>query len=891
MAIDRHGRIEPRDLGEEMRSSYLDYAMSVIVGRALPDVRDGLKPVHRRVLFAMHDRGLQPDRGYVKSANIVGTVMGEYHPHGDSAIYDALVRLAQDFNSRYPTVDGQGNFGSQEFSAAAMRYTEARLSKYATEMLRDIDEDTVDTTATYDDRRREPTVLPARVPNLLVNGSSGIAVGMATNIPPHNLGEVIDACVAMIDDPTIDVDGLMKYVKAPDFPTAGQIVGMSGVREAYRTGRGRVVVRGLAHNEPLKHGRNAIVFTELPYQVNKSEMLRKMAELANAGVLKEIADLRDESGRDGIRVVIELRRDAVPKVVLNKLYKHTQAQTTFGVNAIALVGGVPRTLSLHDFIRHYLDHQRDVIRRRTRFRLERAETRAHVLEGLLVAMKDIDAVIVLIRRAADPDEARAGLVSEFDLTELQARAILDLRLQRLTQLEAGKIQAEYEELQAEIAELRAILGDEARVYQVIRDELGEMRGKYADARRTEVIPAEGEIDLEDLIAEEEMVISITAGGYIKRLPVTTYRAQHRGGKGLRGARLKDEDRVDHLFIASTHDFLLFFTNQGRVYRQKVHEIPQAARDARGRHIANVLALLPDEEIRQVFSTRNYGEGRYLVLATKSGMVKKTEFAAYNTVLKETGIIAIRLSDGDELVGAQLTDGNADLLIVSARGQAARFTEQKVRATGRSTQGVRAMTLRAGDRVLAVVVADDDHDLLVVTGLGYGKRTAITAYPRKGRPTRGVRTIKVSDKKGELITARIVRTGQQLLLISKLGQVIRIEVDAVKRMGRSTEGVRLMNMAADDLVVAAAPVDEDDEPTGEDAEIIDGEIVVADDENAGEANIAIDIEIDGTNADDGHNPYNTSTNDAGTDDTDSTSTEADPDNPDNPDAGSDEVDEE
>ncbi len=815
MAIDRHGRIEPRELGEEMRSSYLDYAMSVIVGRALPDVRDGLKPVHRRVLFAMHDRGLQPDRGYVKCANIVGTVMGEYHPHGDSAIYDALVRLAQDFNSRYPTVDGQGNFGSQEFSAAAMRYTEARLSRFATEMLRDIDEDTVDTIATYDDRRREPTVLPARVPNLLVNGSSGIAVGMATNIPPHNLGEVVDACIAMIDQPDVTVDDLMQHVKGPDFPTAGLIVGMSGIRDAYRTGRGRVVVRGRAHNEPLKHGRNAIVFTELPYQVNKSEMLRKMAQLANDGVLKEIADLRDESGRDGIRVVIELRRDAIPKVILNKIYKHTAAQTTFGVNAIALVGGVPRTLGLRDIIRYYLDHQREVITRRSRFRLNRAETRAHVLEGLLIALRDIDAVIALIRAAADPDDARTGLMSTFDLSELQARAILDLRLQRLTQLEGGKIEAEYAQLQAEIAELRAILGDEARVYRVIREELLEVRGRYADDRRTEIVPAEGEIDIEDLIAEEEMVVSITGGGYIKRLPVTTYRAQRRGGKGLRGAKLKDEDRVDHLFIASTHDFLLFFTNQGRVYRQKVHEIPQAARDARGRHIANVLALLPDEEIRQVCSTRDYAEGRYLVLATRDGVVKKTEFSAYNTVLKETGLIAIRLTDGDELVGVQLTDGEADLLIVSARGQAARFAESQVRATARDTQGVRAMNLDKGDRVLAVAAADDETDLLVVTGNGYGKRTPVADYPRKGRPTKGVRTIKVSDRKGELITARVVRAGQQMLLVSMLGKVIRIEVDSVRRMGRSTEGVRLMDVGDQDQIMAVAPVDEQDDVSTDD----------------------------------------------------------------------------
>ena len=814
MAIDRHGRIEPRELGEEMRSSYLDYAMSVIVGRALPDVRDGLKPVHRRVLFAMHDMGLQPDRPYVKSANIVGRVMGEYHPHGDASIYDTLVRLAQDFNSRYPMVDGQGNFGSSEFAAAAMRYTEARLARIAVEMLRDIDEDTVDTTPTYDDRRREPLVLPARVPNLLINGSSGIAVGMATNIPPHNVGEVIDAVVAMIDRPEATVEELMQHVKGPDFPTAGLIVGTTGIKDAYRTGRGRVVVRGRAHNEPLKHGRNAIVFTELPYQVNKSELLKKMAELANERVIPEIADLRDESGRDGLRVVVELRRDAVPKVVLNKLYKHTAAQSTFGVNAIALVDGVPRTLGLRDMIRHYLDHQREVITRRSRYRLERAETRAHILEGLLIALRDIDAVIQLIRQSADPEAARNGLMNTFGLTELQARAILDLRLQRLTQLEAGKIQAEYDDLQKQIAELRAILGDEARVYQVIREEILEIRGRYADERRTEIIPAEGEIDLEDLIAEEEMVISITNSGYIKRLPVSTYRAQRRGGKGLRGARLKDEDRVDHLFIASTHDFLLFFTNQGRVYRQKVHEIPQGARDARGRHIANVLAMLPGEDVRQVFATRDYREGRYLVLATRGGMVKKTEFKSYDTVLKEAGIIAIRVQDGDELVGVQLTDGDADLLIVSARGQAARFHEGEVRATARDTMGVRAMSLDAGDRVLAMCVAHDDEDLLVVTGNGYGKRTQMSEYPRKGRPTKGVRTIKVSDRKGELVTAQPVRENQELLLISLQGQVIRIEVDQIRRMGRSTEGVRLMVVGDDDQVSGVAPVDEPDQAPGE-----------------------------------------------------------------------------
>jgi DNA gyrase subunit A len=824
MAIDRHGRIEPRELEREMSSSYLEYAMSVIVGRALPDVRDGLKPVHRRVLYAMHDMGLQPERPYVKSANIVGRVMGEFHPHGDSAIYDTLVRLAQDFASRYPLVDGQGNFGSSEFSAAAMRYTEARLSRLATEMLRDIDEDTVDDTPTYDDRRTEPVVLPSRVPNLLINGSSGIAVGMATNIPPHNLGEVIDAVVATIDNPAIEVEALMRHVKAPDFPTGGIIVGRAGVVEAYRTGRGRVIVRGRAHNEPLKHGRNAIVFTELPYQVNKAELIRKMADLANDKVIAEIADLRDESGRDGVRVVIELRRDAVPVVVLNKLYKHTAVQSTFGVNAIALVDGVPRTLGLKDMLRHYLAHQKEVVTRRSRYRLARAEARAHILEGLLKALENLDEVIALIRGAADPETARSGLMTRFELSELQARAILDLRLQRLTQLEAGKIEAEYGELQERIAELRAILGDEARVYALIREELLEIRGRFADERRTEVVPGEGDIDLEDLIAEEEMVISISNGGYVKRLPVSTYRSQGRGGKGLRGVRLKDEDYIEHLFIASTHHYLLFFTNTGKVYRQKVHELPQGSRDSRGRHIANVLALREGEEVRAVFATRDYTEGKYLTLATRDGMVKKTEMRKYDTILREAGLIAIQLQDDDELVGVQLTDGDEDLLVVSARGQAARFHEGKVRPMSRDTRGVRAMTLDKGDRVLALCVARDDEDLLVVTGNGYGKRTPMSDYPRKGRPTKGVRTLKVTDRKGELITARPVREGQELLLISQMGQVIRIEVDSIRRTGRSTEGVRVMNMSEDDLVCGVASVveaeavlegddDEDESATG------------------------------------------------------------------------------
>jgi DNA gyrase subunit A len=805
-SIDRLGRVEPLELEHEMRTSYLDYAMSVIVGRALPDVRDGLKPVHRRVLFAMHDRGLQPNRAYVKSANIVGTVMGEYHPHGDAAIYDTLVRLAQEFASRYPLVDGQGNFGSSEFAAAAMRYTEARLASIATEMLRDIDEETVDFAPTYDDRRTEPTVLPARVPNLLINGSSGIAVGMATNIPPHNVGEIIDATVALIDNPEASVDDLMTLVIAPDFPTGGMIVGRSGVVDAYRTGRGRVVVRGRAHNEPLKHGRNAVVFTELPYQVNKAELVRKMAELANDKVLPEIADLRDESGRDGLRVVVELRRDAIPEVALNKIYKHTQAQTTFGVNAIALVDGVPRTLSLREMLRHYLDHQREVITRRSRYRLRRAEARAHILEGLLIALGRIDEVIALIRAAADPDEAREGLMTQFDLSEVQARAILDMRLQRLTQLEADKVRAEHDELQAEIAELRAILGDEARIYAVIREELLEIRERYADERRTELVPGEGDIDLEDLIAEEEMVISVTRSGYLKRLPATTYRAQRRGGKGLRGTKLKDEeDYVEHLFIASTHDYLLFFTDQGRVYRQKVHQLPQGSRDSRGRHVANVLNLEKDEEIRAIFATRDYSEGRYLVLATRSGLIKKSEFGDYNTIFKDKGLIAIKLTDDDEVIGAELTDGERDLVMVSAKGLTVRFDESGAKPQSRNTQGVRGIKLTAGDRALAMFAAGDDEDLMVVTANGFGKRTPLSDYRAKSRGIQGVQTIKLSDRKGQLVTARPVRDGQQMLLISQRGQVIRIDTSDVKRMGRATEGVTLMNLEEGDEVAAVAAV--------------------------------------------------------------------------------------
>src|SRR5829696_1640304 len=635
------GNIEPRGLEEEMRSSYLDYAMSVIVGRALPDVRDGLKPVHRRVLFAMNESGLQPNRPYAKCARIVGEVMGKYHPHGDSAIYDTLVRLAQDFSMRNPLVDGQGNFGSvDDDPAAAMRYTEARLAPLAREMLRDLEADTVDFQPNYDGQNREPVVLPARFPNLLVNGASGIAVGMATNIPPHNLRETIAATIAYIDDPDIDTAGLMQHLKGPDFPTGGVILGLTGIRDAYETGRGRVRVQARAHSEDIGHGKEAIIVTELPFMVKKGGdggLIKKIADLVGEKKLTEISDLRDESDRKGMRIVIELKRGVIPKVVLNKLYKHTAMQTTFGVNMVALVDNVPKTLSLREIIGHYVDHQREVIVRRTKFELRKAEDRAHILEGLLIALANLDEVIAMIRASADPESARTGLVNRFELTERQAEAILQLTLRRLTALEADKIKQEHADLRERIAELRAILGDEARVMAIIREELQEISDAYGDERRTQISHAEGEIDIEDLIADQQMVITITNSGYAKSLPLATYRQQRRGGVGVTGMDMKDGDWIEHLFVTSTHDFLLFFTNRGKVYRLKVYELPEASRTAKGRALVNLLPLREGERVQSVLSTRDFGEAPYLVFATRKGMVKKTEFLAYNTPIKADGI--------------------------------------------------------------------------------------------------------------------------------------------------------------------------------------------------------------------------------------------------------------
>ncbi|HEX5260740.1 MAG TPA: DNA gyrase subunit A [Gaiellales bacterium] len=816
------GRVEQRELAEEMRASYLDYAMSVIVGRALPDVRDGLKPVHRRVLFAMSERGLQPGRPYAKCAAVVGDVLGKYHPHSDTAAYDTLVRMAQWFSLRHPLVDGQGNFGNQDgYSAAAMRYTECRLARLATEMLRDIDANTVDFIPNYDGRHREPLVLPSRFPNLLVNGSAGIAVGMATNIPPHNLVETIDACIELIDNPAATLDDLMRHVKGPDFPTGATVMGLSGIREAYETGRGRVVMRARVHTEELKGGRSAIIVTEMPYQVKRDGddgVIRKIADLVESKVLREVSDVNNHSDRNGTRIVIELKRDAVPKVVLNKLFKHTPLQTTFGVNMVALVDGVnPRTLSLKQVLVHYLDHQKEVVTRRTKDELDRAERRAHVLQGYLIALDHLDEVIALIRAADDTETARAGLMEQFGLSEIQAQAILDMRLRALTGLERKRVKDEHDDLMERIAELREILADEAKLMALIREELLEVKEQHGDARRTEILPAEGEIDLEQLIAEEDMVISVTASGYIKRIALSAYRTQGRGGVGVIGMDTKEDDYIEHLFVASTHDYLLFFTSVGKVYRVKVHELPTGNRQSKGRALVNVLPLRQDERVMAVIDTRDYSEGKYLLFATRKGIVKKTEFRAYDTVLKADGIIALKIREGDELIGVRLTNGDDDVLMVSRNGSAVRFNESDARPMGRDTSGVAGMKLRSGDEVIAVEIARDDQDLLVVTENGFGKRTRVEEYPTKGRGTMGVLTIRYTEARGRLAGAMIVRDGYEVMLISQDGTVIRTSADGISRMGRSTQGVRLMNLRGEDKVSSLARVTE---PQGAPAAVAD-----------------------------------------------------------------------
>jgi DNA gyrase subunit A len=812
-------RVEPVDLQQEMQRSYIDYAMSVIVGRALPEVRDGLKPVHRRVLFAMYDQGFRPDRAYVKCARVVGEVMGNYHPHGDGAIYDALVRLAQPWSMRYPLIDGQGNFGSPgNDPAAAMRYTEARLTPLAMEMLANIDEETVDFQPNYDGKNQEPLVLPGRIPNLLINGSAGIAVGMATNMPPHNLREVAEAVFWMLDHPDAEAEealaACMERVKGPDFPTYGLIVGREGIEDAYRTGRGSVKMRAVVTVEEDAKGRVQLVVTELPYQVNPDNLAEAIAEGVKDGRLQGISEIADESSdRVGRRLVITLRRDAVAKVVLNNLYKHTQLQTSFGCNMLSIVDGVPRTLRLDELVRLYVNHQIDVIQRRTRYRLRKAEERAHILRGWAKALDQLDAVIALIRSSPSADEARTGLMELLDVDEIQAVSILDLQLRRLAALERQRIMDELAEIEARIADLQAILESPERQRQIIRDELTEIVEKYGDDRRTQFVANEGDVSMEDLIAEEEVVVTITRTGYAKRTKSDLYRSQRRGGKGVMGAQLKQDDIVDHFFVGSTHDWILFFTNKGRVYRAKAYELPEANRTARGQHVANLLAFQPDEKIAQVMQIKDYGVAPYLALATARGQVKKTRLTDFDSP-RQGGVIAINLRDGDELVGAALIDPEQDLLLVTRKAMSIRFKADDItlRPMGRATEGVRGISLSDDDRLLSMMVVEEGVDVLVATERGFAKRTGIENYPAQGRGGKGVLTADPKARKGALVGALAVRLGDELYAITSGGGVIRTPVNGVRHnKDRATMGVKLMNLPEDVSIVAIARTTDNDEP--------------------------------------------------------------------------------
>ncbi|HEX2165016.1 MAG TPA: DNA gyrase subunit A [Thermoanaerobaculia bacterium] len=806
------------DIEEEMKRSYLDYAMSVIIGRALPDVRDGLKPVHRRVLYGMWESGNTSNRAYKKSARIVGDVMGKYHPHGDAAIYDTVVRMAQDFSLRYPLVDGQGNFGSLDGDPpAAMRYTEVRLTKLAEEMIRDdIDKETVDWVDNYDGSEREPTVLPARVPNLLVNGSSGIAVGMATNIPPHSLKEVVDALEILIDRPDASLDEVMAVLPGPDFPTGGFIHGIDGIRSAYATGRGIVQMRARAEIETDERSdRQAIVITEIPYQLNKARLLERIAELVREKKVDGITDLRDESDRTGIRIVLDVRRGEVPEVLLNSLYKHTQMQSTFGIIMLAIVDNQPKVLDLRSMLRYFLDHRKTVVVRRTRYDLRKAEERAHVLEGILKALDHLDEVIATIRASRTPADARENLMTGFALSEVQAQAILDMRLQRLTGLERDKVVEEYRELMATIERLRAILGSDRLVLEEIRKELRALRETYGDARRTQILPHTADISIEDMIADEDMVITVTQTGYVKRSPLALYRAQHRGGKGRTGMLTREGDFVEHLYVASAHSYVLVFTASGRVYWVKVHAIPEAGPAARGKAIVNLLDLDKDEKLATTVAVREFSDDHYLVFATRAGRIKKTPLAAYSRPLAR-GIHAIGIVPGDELLNVRITDGTQDLLLATADGRAIRFAETEVRTMGRTAAGVRGMHLRKGDRVVAMeALAPDAGDVFTITERGYGKRTAVGDYPQKHRAGLGVINLRVSDKTGPVIAVRQVSGADELILISQEGKILRTPVDAFRVIGRSTQGVKIMDLGPEDRLVAAAKlVERDDEETAE-----------------------------------------------------------------------------
>ncbi len=812
-------KVVPASIEEEMKSSYIDYAMSVIVARALPDVRDGLKPVHRRILFGMYDLGMAHNKPYKKSARIVGEVLGKYHPHGDSAVYDSMVRMEQEFSLRYPLVDGQGNFGSVDGDgAAAMRYTEARLARISEEMLRDLEKNTVDFVPNFDDSLQEPSVLPSYLPNLLVNGASGIAVGMATNIPPHNLTEVVDGLIALIEDPTMDSLGLMKYVKAPDFPTAGIIFGYDGVRDAYTTGRGKIIVRARANVETLKNDRENIIITELPYQVNKANLIEKIAELVHDGKVTDISNIRDESDRDGLRVVIETKRDAQPEVILNQLFKHTQMQVTFGVINLALVKGIPKVLTLKEMMGHFLEHRMDVLIKRTKFELDAAERRAHILEGYIIALDNIDEIIATIKKSRDTETAKVNLMKKFKLSEIQAKAILDMRLQRLTGLERKKIEDEYREVIKLIEKLRGILESEAKRNLIIKEELIAIKERYGDKRRTEIIYDYKEFSLEDIIANEDVVVTISHKGFIKRFPVSGYRRQNRGGKGVTGAGTKDEDFIEHMFIASTHHYILFFTDRGRVFALKVHEVPDTGRAARGRAIQNILEKDKDEKITAFLAIKEFADDKYTIMVTENGTIKKTVLSAYGNIRKG-GIIAINLVDGDSLREVGLSDGNNDIVIGTSSGMAIRFNEKDVRDMGRTATGVKGITLDKGDKVIGSIVVKRESTLLVVTDKGFGKRSELSDYRITHRGGKGVITIKTGDKNGNLIAMKEVNDNDEFVIMTVQGMVIRQSVNDMRVMGRNTQGVRVIRLNDGDSIVDIAKIIPDEDNNGNDEELL------------------------------------------------------------------------
>ncbi|WP_282155262.1 DNA gyrase subunit A [Cytobacillus gottheilii] len=813
MAETPRSQIKERNISEEMRESFLGYAMSVIVSRALPDVRDGLKPVHRRILYAMHDLGMHSDKPYKKSARIVGDVIGKYHPHGDSAVYETMVRMAQDFNYRYMLVDGHGNFGSVDGdSAAAMRYTEARMSKISMELLRDINKDTIDYQDNYDGEEKEPVVLPARFPNLLVNGTSGIAVGMATNIPPHQLGEVIDGVLAISKDPEISLPELMEIIPGPDFPTAGLILGRSGIRKAYETGRGSITLRAKVEIEEKSNGKEVIIVNEIPYQVNKAKLIEKIAELVRDKKIDGITDLRDESDRNGMRIVIEVRRDANANVLLNNLYKQTALQTSFGINLLALVDGQPKVLNLKQCLQYYLDHQQVVIRRRTEFELRKAEARAHILEGLRIALDNLDAVISLIRSSQTTDIAREGLMREFNLSEKQAQAILDMRLQRLTGLEREKIEEEYANLLALIAELKAILADEEKVLEIIREELLEIKDRFNDTRRTEIVSGGLEmIEDEDLIPRENIVLTLTHKGYIKRLPVSTYRAQKRGGRGIQGMGTNEDDFVEHLITTSTHDTILFFTNKGKVYRSKGYEIPEYNRTAKGIPIINLLGIEKDEWINAIIPVEDFVDDWFLFFTTKQGISKRSPLSSFAHI-RNNGLIALNLREDDELISVKLTDGTKEIIIGTSNGMLIRFPEEDVRSMGRTATGVKGITLGKDDAVVGMEVLEEDTEILIVTKKGYGKRTPAEDYRVQGRGGKGIKTCNITEKNGSLVSMKAVTGEEDLMLITTGGVLIRMAVGDISTMGRNTQGVRLIRLDenVDESVSTVAKVEKDEE---------------------------------------------------------------------------------